>query len=169
MPSIGVCTVVLSENRSQVLMQKREDARLWSLPGGGVEPDETLESAAIRETLEETGYQIGIERLVAEYWRPQMDRGGNRIYVYIGYVTGGTPVKSGLETVAVEWFSIDALPSPRLPDTERYLYAALSDGEHPIRETIRYPTWLIFGRRLFFRLRNVRNWLRMRRDKTVRQ
>ena len=32
--------------------------RFWSLPGGEVEGHETAATAAIRETLEETGYQV---------------------------------------------------------------------------------------------------------------
>lgn len=34
--------------------------RYWSFPGGGVEEGETPEDCAVRETLEESGYQVAL-------------------------------------------------------------------------------------------------------------
>ena len=49
-------------HENQLLAIELEDPttrkRFWSLPGGGVETDETAANAAVRETLEETGYQV---------------------------------------------------------------------------------------------------------------
>ena len=37
---------------------------LWSLPGGHVEEGESLEQGATRETLEESGYQVKLDKVI---------------------------------------------------------------------------------------------------------
>jgi len=46
-------------------MVHNKDVNSWSLPGGAVEEDETLEQAAIREAKEETGLIVEIRDVVA--------------------------------------------------------------------------------------------------------
>jgi 8-oxo-dGTP pyrophosphatase MutT (NUDIX family) len=43
--------------------------RFWSFPGGAIEPGETPEEAAVRETLEETGYHVALtsEAFINQY------------------------------------------------------------------------------------------------------
>lgn len=36
----------------------------WTMPGGGVELDETVEEAVVREVREETGYDVRVDRLL---------------------------------------------------------------------------------------------------------
>jgi 8-oxo-dGTP pyrophosphatase MutT (NUDIX family) len=45
----------------------------WCFPGGGCEPGETLEAAATREALEETGLRVVLEGICHIQDRPQAD------------------------------------------------------------------------------------------------
>ena len=71
MPLLAVSAAVFRDGR--VLIAKRGRPPLdgiWSLPGGLVEPGETLAEAAAREVLEETGVEaesLGVADIVERY------------------------------------------------------------------------------------------------------
>ena len=58
----------------------------WALPGGLVENDETTEEAAIRETKEETGFDVDLDGLLASWMRPGYPI---LVVVYRAHITGG--------------------------------------------------------------------------------
>ena len=47
-----------------MLRANEPDAGCWTIPGGHVEPGETLEDAAVREAFEETGLRVAVEHEV---------------------------------------------------------------------------------------------------------
>ena len=61
---IRVAAVLLEGDRILLVRQRLRDGRMWSLPGGRVEPGESLQAACIRELLEETGIRAGEARLL---------------------------------------------------------------------------------------------------------
>ena len=68
---ISVSAVVRrSEDSRQILLMRRSDNRHWGLPGGYVEPGESVVLATEREVREETGYEIDVGRLVGVYSDP---------------------------------------------------------------------------------------------------
>ncbi|MHA2063648.1 MAG: NUDIX hydrolase [Candidatus Thorarchaeota archaeon] len=80
---------------------------LWGLPGGKQDPGETLEEAACRETLEETGYEVRVVETLGTVKSPMPAR--NRINVISIYrveiVSGNLCEFPTSEHSEAGWFS----------------------------------------------------------------
>ena len=110
MPSLGVETAIFIDRR--VLLTLRRDFRVWALPGGGVDPGESLVQAAMRETREETGLIVSIARLVGFYSRPDWCNGGDTDAVYVAQPTSGQFIGQSDEVAAIGLFDPNDLPHP---------------------------------------------------------
>ncbi len=119
-------TVAVRNERGDILLIHRTDNDLWALPGGGIDPGESVRDAGVRETEEETGYDVRITGLVGIYTDPKhviaYDDGEVRAQFSIcmlGEITGGR-ARTSSETSEVVWFPVDRLdevaihPSMRL-------------------------------------------------------
>jgi len=56
--------VVMDDDRVLLARLSWPDAGLWTLPGGGVELEETVEQGVVREVREETGYDVVVGDLL---------------------------------------------------------------------------------------------------------
>lgn len=148
MPTQGASTIVLSDDRKSVLLIKREDLRLWAVPGGGIEAGESCEEAAIREAREETGYEIALDRFIGRYWHPQTPHGGDWQHVFQAHIVGGAAIASGPETAAVRFFPVDHLPRFMVPWARVHVRDALANLPSPIERIEYLPIMMM----LLFRL-----------------
>jgi ADP-ribose pyrophosphatase YjhB (NUDIX family) len=105
---IGANTVV--ERDGNVLLVRLNygprDGR-WSLPGGLVEADETLEQAAARETKEETGFVVGLDGLLATWNRPGLPL---LVVIYRAHVISGDLHVAPDEASEARFFPREELP-----------------------------------------------------------
>jgi ADP-ribose pyrophosphatase YjhB (NUDIX family) len=95
----------------KVLLALRARPRLWSLPGGRIEPGETAEQAALRELLEEVGVESEIVGPAGEREVTRSDKSGVvvarfRIQAFAARWRAGEP-KPGSEAVEVRWVEPD--------------------------------------------------------------
>jgi 8-oxo-dGTP pyrophosphatase MutT (NUDIX family) len=98
-------------NGREVLLCGRSSDRLWALPKGTPEPDESIEQTALREVREETGVEVEPDGVIGEvkYWfsRPQ---DGVRYYKTVHHFllrpVGGDPSLHDHEFDEVRWFSV---------------------------------------------------------------
>jgi 8-oxo-dGTP diphosphatase len=68
----GAFTVIRNE-QGQVLWVKRTDQNVWNLPGGGHENGESPWQTAVRETREETGLEVELQKLYGVYVKPEQN------------------------------------------------------------------------------------------------
>lgn len=143
--------VILSSDRRQVLLLRREIFYLWDLPGGGIEANEDAAAAAVREAFEETGYEIKISRFVGRYIHQSVyGRGDQQTYAFEALIIGRNPQWRGLETIGPRWFNVAKLPAGLQPLQRQMIRDALSSATEPFSRQIRFPNWKLWPARFFF-------------------
>jgi len=92
----------------------------WALPGGLVENDETTEEAAIRETKEETGFDVRLDGLLASWMRPGFPI---LVMTYRAHITGGELRVAPDEASEAAFF-----PKAELPPLEEIAWPSTAHG-----------------------------------------
>ena len=69
-PDVTVACVVVRDGKLLMVEERVQGKLVLNQPAGHLEPDESLLSAALRETLEETGWHVRLTAFVGAYqWR----------------------------------------------------------------------------------------------------
>ena len=114
--SITVDAVVFRafNTQTEVLLIQRKNNPFkneWALPGGFLEPDEELETGALRELEEETGLQANNLQQLRAFGSLGRDPRGRTISVaFYGYVDGDTSVKGSDDAKDAQWCPLHNLP-----------------------------------------------------------
>ncbi len=87
----------------------------WALPGGRMDPGETIEQTIVREVKEETGLDVVVVSLIGEY----VEKGIKDDIEYEYYPTcflvkpiGGEIKKQDSEIQEIKLFNLNMLPEP---------------------------------------------------------
>jgi 8-oxo-dGTP diphosphatase len=128
-PAVGI---VCLRNDDVLLIRRGTPPRIgeWSLPGGRIEPGETVRAAALRELNEETGVEARLVGLidVVDGIFPE----AGRHYVLIDFVAewiAGEPV-AGDDAAEARFMPIaEALGLVAWSETRRILQAAIDMGD----------------------------------------
>jgi 8-oxo-dGTP pyrophosphatase MutT (NUDIX family) len=141
---VGAAILVVDAN-NHLLLMKRSDSGCWGPPGGATELGEYVEAAAKRETLEETGLEIGEMSLFGVFSGPELYYkypNGDEVYnVTIVYLSrdfkrglnergSGDPrqtnqdIQINDEHTEFRWFAVDEIPEnispPMIPTIEKF-------------------------------------------------
>ncbi len=127
-PRVAVGAVVIHQNKVLLVLRGQAPAKdRWAIPGGSVELGETLQTAAEREVLEETGLQIKAGEVIYTFDSIHRDQAGRVQYHYViidlkaKALDPTQPLSPADDARAVDWFT--------LADLDRL--------SHPVSETTR--------------------------------
>lgn len=135
-PKVDVRAVVARDD--QLLFMRESHDGLWSLPGGWADIGESPSQIAEREVLEETGFEVKANKLLAVYDKARHDHPPEFWYCYKLFVRcelrGGAPTR-GIETLDTAFFGpheIPPLSTPRVTEAQvRRMFAHLAEPEWP--------------------------------------
>ena len=98
------------DGRTQILLVHRRTPRLWALPKGTPDAGETVEETALRETREETGMEVAIERQLRSI-RYFFVRGSTRfhktVHFFLMHAVGGSLEDHDAEFDEVRWVDLE--------------------------------------------------------------
>lgn len=98
------------EGHVQVVLVHRRAPVLWALPKGTPDSGETIEETALRETREETGLQVKIERplrAIRYYFVRGSTRFHKTVHFFLMRAVGGSTEAHDAEFDEVRWVSVE--------------------------------------------------------------
>lgn len=121
-------SMILENEKGEVLLEKRTDNHCWGYPGGNVELDEVVEEAAKRELFEETGLVAEALQLFGvfsgkelHYIYPNGDEVSNVDIVFLCKAWSGEVKLQTSEVSELRFFPADALPENLSPPIRKPL------------------------------------------------
>ena len=118
---VRVTGILVEENNILLLEQDVTESRRWSLPGGSLEPGETIEQCLVREMKEETGLDISIVDLLYICDRLQEDNHVVHMTFLIKKMGGKLGTGDGAEFTTGKIKSVKMIP---LYELENYGFAS---------------------------------------------
>lgn len=100
--------VVIESDGQALLLRSWYDGNNWSLPGGGVDKNESAKQSAIREVAEETGIVLTESQLV-DLGRDTYDKAGLKFDIQrygCKLKTKPSTKKQHVEVISLKWFSL---------------------------------------------------------------
>ena len=133
---VPTVVVIARDRAGRLLLVHEKDWRLWSLPGGIMEPGETPANAAVREVWEEAGVLCRLTRLLGVVGGPGCEthyENGDRlawvVTVFAAAVDDGAPFADGSETDAARFVEPERLAEVSLRrEMQRFLALETSAG-----------------------------------------
>jgi 8-oxo-dGTP pyrophosphatase MutT (NUDIX family) len=98
--------VLVNASRQVLQLASTHDEGRWGLPGGALEPGETIHEAVERECLEELGARVAIRHLTGVYYHAAYN---SQAFIFRGDLPEGAEIRLSAEHSAHRWFALEEL------------------------------------------------------------
>lgn len=105
--------IIYDQELGIALVKRRFPPPGWALPGGFVDYGESVDQAALREALEETGLKAELKGLVGVYSNPGRDPRQHTVSaVYWATCSEPGDIRGGDDAAEARFFRPESLPTP---------------------------------------------------------
>ncbi len=122
---VPAASAVVTNERGEILMQRRVDNNYWALPGGTMDFGETIVETAEREVREETGLDVKVDGIIGTFSDPrhiiEYSDGEVRQQFNICFHASliGGELRASKESTEVRWIPPDELEQLEIHRTTR--------------------------------------------------
>jgi 8-oxo-dGTP pyrophosphatase MutT (NUDIX family) len=130
--TLGVRAMIL-DDQNRVFLVKHSYVYGWQMPGGGVEPGETIAAALEREVREEGNIELTASPILHAIYHNTRDSWRDHVALYIvrQFRQVGPP-EPNYEIIAHGFFATDELPTDTTHGTRKRIAEVLT-GQQPVR------------------------------------
>jgi len=131
---IPAASAVVTDEEGRILLHRRSDNELWSLPGGAMEIGESISETVVREVQEETGLEIAPRYVVGIYSNPAhvVEYGDGEVRqqfsVCFGCEIVGGKLRTSDESLEVQFFNPTDLSELSINESIRHRIADFQRG-----------------------------------------
>jgi len=112
--------IIIEVGGGIVLIERKNPPQGWALPGGFVDYDESLETAAVREAKEETSIDVDLTQQFCTYSDPSRDARHPTVSTVFIATANGTP-RGADDAKTARVFREDGIPAQIIFDHARIL------------------------------------------------
>jgi 8-oxo-dGTP pyrophosphatase MutT (NUDIX family) len=122
---VPAASAIVTNDRGEILMQRRVDNNFWALPGGTMDFGETIVQTAEREVREETGLDVRVDGIIGTFSDPrhiiEYSDGEVRQQFNICFRASlvGGELRSSSESKEVRWVAPEQLGDLEIHQTTR--------------------------------------------------
>jgi 8-oxo-dGTP diphosphatase len=120
-PIVDIAGVFIKKDNKIIMVQEKKPSAygLWNIPAGHVNENETIENAAIRETKEETGFDVKLIEKIGVFALSQT----HQIHIFKAEIIDGKINFDKDELLDAQWFSPNEIL--KLPLIEKFILELL--------------------------------------------